>query len=319
MRETFSIAKNSFMELLRQPIFLILMSTSSVFIVFLSITPYFGLGEDLKLVKTGTMAVLLLSGLFAAVLATTSSLTDELKGGTALAVLSKPVGRVSFLLGKLIGVCSGLTVMVYINLLSILLASRMGYDSYGDADNVASNIFYGSMALAFGVAAFMNYFLEKNFVSNAVGSLTIILSMAFVVINFFDKDFHLQQFAAGVDWSLLPAVVCILFMLWLIASLAVTCSTRMDMLATLTICILVLMLGLMSDYLFGRMAEAGSWIGSLLYTIIPNWQNFWLADAIENENGIPWAYVAHAFSYMLCFMAAVVSLGFCMFDNRELN
>ena len=88
MRETLSIAKNSFMELLRQPIFLILMSTSSVFIVFLSITPYFGLGDDLKLVKTGTMAVLLLSGLFAAVLAATSSLTDELKGGTALAVLS---------------------------------------------------------------------------------------------------------------------------------------------------------------------------------------------------------------------------------------
>ena len=67
------------MELLRQPIFLILMSASSSFIVFLSITPYFGLGEDIKLVKTSTMAVLLLSGLFAAVLAATASLADELK------------------------------------------------------------------------------------------------------------------------------------------------------------------------------------------------------------------------------------------------
>jgi hypothetical protein len=319
MRETFSIAKNSFMELLRQPIFLILMSASSSFIVFLSITPYFGLGEDIKLVKTSTMAVLLLSGLFAAVLAATASLADELRGGTALAVLSKPVGRIAFLLGKLIGVCAGLSIMVYINLLSILLASRMGYDAYGDADPVGSNIFYGSMVLAFGIAAFMNYFLEKNFVSNAVAALLVMLTLAFVVINFFDQEFQLQKFAAEVDWSLVPAVVCILFMLWLIASLAVTCSTRLDMIATLTICAILLMLGLMSDYLFGRMAEAGSWVGSLLYTLVPNWQNFWLADAIENENGIPWAYVGHAFTYMLCFMGAVVSLGFCLFDNRELN
>src|SRR5574344_150874 len=107
MRETYSIAKNSFMELLRQPIFLILMSASSAFIVFLAATPSFALGDDVKLVKTSTMAILLLSGIFAAVLAATSSLADELKGGTALAVLSKPVSRISFLLGKLIGVCSG--------------------------------------------------------------------------------------------------------------------------------------------------------------------------------------------------------------------
>lgn len=307
------------MELLRQPIFLILMSAASAFIVFLSVTPYFGLGDDVKLVKTSTMAILLLAGLFAAVLAATSSLSDELKGGTALAVLSKPVSRVSFLLGKLLGVCGGLAVMVYINLLSILLASRMGYDSYGGTDPVGTTLFTVALVVAFGIAAFTNYFLEKNFVSSAVFYLVLIMTLAFIGINFIDHEWHLQSFATGVDWQLLPAVVCILFMLWLIASLAITTSTRLDMIATLTICVIVLMVGLMSDYFFGQMASSGSWLGNILYTIVPNWQNFWLADAIETENGIPWAYVGHAFTYMICFMVAVVSVGMCLFDNRELN
>ncbi|MBO4796699.1 MAG: ABC transporter permease subunit [Verrucomicrobia bacterium] len=319
MKEIYTIAKNSFMELLRQPVFLILTAAASVFIVFLAVTPYFGLGDDVKLVKTSTMAVLLVAGLFTAVISATSSLADELKGGTALAVLSKPVSRLSFLLGKLLGVCGGLTVMVYINAIAILLASRMGYDAYGGTDKVGMTIFYLAMMLAFAIAAFINYFLERNFVSNAVGALLVMLTLAFILISFFDEHWMVQKFAEGIDWNMIPAIICLLFMLWLIAALAIACSTRLDAVATLSVCIILLMVGLVSDHFFGRLADTGSWIGSILYAVIPNWQNFWLADAIEGEKGIPWLYIGHAFTYMACFMAAVIAIGFCMFDNRELS
>ncbi|MBR4250364.1 MAG: ABC transporter permease subunit [Verrucomicrobia bacterium] len=319
MNEIYTIAKNSFMELLRQPVFLILTAAASAFIVFLAVTPYFGLGDDVKLVKTSTMAVLLVAGLFTAVISATSSLADELKGGTALAVLSKPVSRLSFLLGKLLGVCGGLVVMVYINAIAILLASRMGYDAYGATDKVGMTIFYLAMMLAFGIAAFINYFLERNFVSNAVGALLVMLTLAFILISFFDEHWMVQKFAEGTDWNMVPAIICLLFMLWLIVALAIACSTRLDAVATLSVCIIFLMVGLVSDHFFGRLADAGSWIGTVLYTVIPNWQNFWLADAIEGEKGIPWLYIGHAFIYMACFMAAVIAIGLCMFDNRELS
>ena len=58
-----------------------------------------------------------------------------------------------------------------------------------------------------------------------------------------------------MDWRLVPAAVLILFALWILAGLALACSTRLDMIPTLAICSAFFLLGIMSDYLFGRRAE----------------------------------------------------------------
>ena len=58
-----------------------------------------------------------------------------------------------------------------------------------------------------------------------------------------------------MDWRLIPAAVLILFALWILAGLALACSTRFDMIPTLAICSALFLLGIMSDYLFGRRAE----------------------------------------------------------------
>ncbi len=318
MREIYSIAKNSFMELLRQPVFLILTSVSAVFIIFLAISPYFGLGDDVNLVKTSALAVLLLAGLFTSVFSASTSLAAELRGGTALAVLSKPVNRIAFLLGKLFGVCSAISIMVYINIIAILFASRMGFDSYGKTDFVGMAIFFGAMILSFAISGFLNYFLEKNFVPYTMGILIITMTIGLIIISFLEEERKLMEYST-IDWSLIPAAICLTFMLWLIAALAITCSTRLNTIATLTFCLIILLIGLMSDYFFGQMSNSGSWIGTILYTIIPNWQNFWLADAIENDKGIPWLYIRDAFLYMITFMVATITIGITLFDNRELN
>ena len=318
MREIYSIAKNSFMELLRQPVFLILTSVSAVFIIFLAISPYFGLGDDVNLFKTSALAVLLLAGLFTSVFSASTSLAAELRGGTALAVLSKPVNRIAFLLGKLFGVCSAISIMVYINIIAILFASRMGFDSYGKTDFVGMAIFFGAMILSFAISGFLNYFLEKNFVPYTMGILIITMTIGLIIISFLEEERKLMEYST-IDWSLIPAAICLTFMLWLIAALAITCSTRLNTIATLTFCLIILLIGLMSDYFFGQMSNSGSWIGTILYTIIPNWQNFWLADAIENDKGIPWLYIRDAFLYMITFMVATITIGITLFDNRELN
>ena len=66
MRQFVTIAVNAFMELIRQPIFLLLTTLSSLFIVFLAAVPYFAMGEDGMMVKDSALAVMLLSGLFGA-------------------------------------------------------------------------------------------------------------------------------------------------------------------------------------------------------------------------------------------------------------
>src|SRR2546429_6470401 len=113
MRQIATIAANALMELIRQPIFLLLMTTSAVFVVYLASLPYFGFGDDPKLVKDSVLAVMLLAGLLGAVLRASNSLAREIHAGTALAVLAQPVGRAQFLLAQYPGLASPLTVFAH--------------------------------------------------------------------------------------------------------------------------------------------------------------------------------------------------------------
>src|SRR5256714_3517479 len=114
MRQFFTIAANAFMELVRQPVFLLLMTGSLMFEIFLATPYYFAFGDEPKLVKNSTLAVMLLSGLLGAVLSASASLAREIRSGTVLAVLSKPVGRAQFLLAKFTGLVLALTVLTYV-------------------------------------------------------------------------------------------------------------------------------------------------------------------------------------------------------------
>lgn len=307
------------MELVRQPVFLLLLTVSGGFGVFLAVVPYFGFGDDPKMVKDSVLAVMLLAGLVGAVLSASSSLAHELRTGTALAVLAKPVSRTQFLTAKYAGVAGALLILTYFNLLSALLASRMAYDAYGSTDTLALRIYALAVLLAYGVAAFANYFLNRTFVSDAVIGLLVFGTLAFCVISFFDKAGAVQTFAQGVDWRLLPAAVLILFALWILAGLALACSTRFDMIPTLAICSAVFVLGLMSDYLFGTRAEQGQWWANVCYTVIPNWQVFWMADALDRQRTIPWDYVGRAFGYTVGYLGAALALALLFFEDRELS
>ena len=368
------------MELVRQPVFLLLITCSSAFGVFLAAVPYFGFGDDPKLVKDSVLAMMLLTGLFGAVLSASASVAREIHSGTALAVLAKPVGRAQFLLAKYFGLMSALTVLAYANVLSALLASRMAFDAYGDADKLGTGLFFLALAVAYALGGFTNYFLRRPFVADAVFFLVLMLTLVFVAINCIDKEGHWQTFAKGVDWRLVPAAILILFALWMLAGLALACSTRWDMIPTLAICSAFFLLGLMSDYLFGRRAEpawetfntqkevdvsqwnpdqkkllsdliqrydanrdgaldrserakiaetdkkalgeaglGGSWWASVCYTVLPNWQLFWLADALDGQKKIPWSYVGQALVYVIGYLGSVLAIALLLFQDRELS
>lgn len=320
MRQFRNIAGNAFMELVRQPIFLLLMTGSVMFEIFLAVPYYFALGDDMKLVKTSALAVMLLAGLFGAVLSASASLAREIRTGTALAVLSKPVGRTQFLLAKFTGLAGALTLLAYVNMVGVLLASWMAFDAYGKTDVLAIGIFGGAIALAYALAGFSNYFLRRTFVSDAVFALVVLTTLAAFIILQFTRQMQSLGAPATVDWDLIPAGLLILFALWILAAVALACSTRLDMIATLAICSAVFLLGLMSDYLFGIPAAKGSWWASTLYSIVPNWQLFWLADALETgKSTFHWAYVGKAFGYVVFYAGAALAVAVALFDERELS
>jgi hypothetical protein len=380
MRQFITIAINAFMELVRQPIFLLLTTCSAAFEVFLATPYYFAFGDEPKLVKNSVLAVMLLAGLLGAVLSASASLAREIRTGTALAVLSKPVGRAQFLLAKYAGLMLALTVMTYVNLVAALIASRMVFDAYGSTDLAAVGIFAGGVAAAYAIGGFSNFFLRRPFVSDAFFALVVTLSLAAFLIFQFTTQFESLGEYASVDWRLVPAAILILFALWILAALALACSTRLDIIPTLAICSALFLVGIMSDYLFGRRAEpvwrfdmkaeatssrwsdsqkallkqiadkydqdrsgtldpaeresisaedkarlaragmAGHWWASLLYTVTPNWQVFWLADALSmGKSTFQWGYVGRAFAYVVGYVGATLSIAVLLFEERELS
>ncbi len=325
MRQFHTIATNAFMELVRQPIFLLLATISSLFIVFLAAVPYFAMGEDGKMVKDSALATMLVVGLFVAVLSASASVAHEIRTGTALTVLAKPVGRAKFLLAKYCGLAAALAVLAYVNSLATLLASRMAFDAYGEADLYGTGLYFGAVGLAFILGGFTNYFLRRPFVSDAVLFLTVLTTVAFVWLAFVaeHKKAGSDPGMYKVDWRLLPACVLVLLALLLLAGLALACSTRYDTVPTLVICSALFLLGLMSDYLFGRRAEAGAFWATVCHTVLPNWQLFWLADAIEGTrtHAIPgvWGYVAKATGYVAGYLGASLAVALMLFEDRELS
>jgi ABC-type transport system involved in multi-copper enzyme maturation permease subunit len=380
MRQFITIATNAFMELVRQPVFLLLMTCSAVFEIFLATPYYFAFGDEPKLVKNSTLAVMLLAGLLGAVLSASASLAREIRTGTALAVLSKPVGRAQFLLAKYFGLIVALAVLTYVNLVAALVASRMAFDAYGKTDLAAIGIFAAGVVVAYAVGGFSNFFLRRPFVSDATFALVVTVTLAAYVIIEFTTQMRSSNEPGAVDWRLVPAALLILFALWILAGLALACSTRLDMIPTLAICTALFLVGTMSDYLFGRRAEpvwrhdlaeevnstrwtesqrallkeivskydtdkngkleagerqtisvadqerlrragmGGAWWASVLYTVTPNWQLFWLADALSGgQSTFHWGYVGKAFVYMLAYVGAALAAAVMLFQERELS
>ncbi len=324
MRQFITIAANAFMELVRQPVFLLLMTSSALFEIFLATPYYFAFGDEPKLVKNSVLAVMLLAGLFGAVLSASASLAREIRAGTALAVLSKPVGRAQFLLAKYAGLVAALTVLTYVNLVAALVASRMAFDAYSGTDLAAVGIFAAGVAVAYALGGLSNFFLRRPFVSDAVFSLVVTLTVAALFIFQFTKQMQSAGEMAHVDWRMVPAAILILFALWILAALALACSTRFDMIPTLAICSAFFLVGLMSDYLYlklgGTTDGGGPWWASVLYTLIPNWQYFWLADALETgKSTFHWGYVGEAFAYVVGYVGAALAVAVALFEERELS
>ncbi len=320
MRQFFTIATNAFMELIRQPVFLLLMTASVLFEIFLAVPYYFAFGDEPKLVSTSALAVMLLSGLLGAVLSASASLAHEIRTGTALAVLSKPVGRAQFFLAKYTGLAAALTLLSYVNLIGVLLANWMSFDAYGKTNLSALGIFAAGVTVAYALAGFSNFFLRRPFVSDAVLALVVTATLAAFLVFQFTRQMQTFGVQTHVDWRLVPAGILILFALWILAALALACSTRLDTIPTLAICSAFFLAGLMSDYFFGTRAEAGKWWASTLYTIVPNWQLFWLADALDmGKSTFHWGYVGKAFAYAVAYAGAALAVGTALFEERELS
>ena len=304
-------------ETIRQPVCLILITTAILLIGHLPILITHTLGEGIKLIRDSSLAIHFVSGLLLGAYAACASFVREIRRGTAASVLSKPINRELFFLAKFTGIVIVLICFSAVVTVATLLSARTVRDRYV-LDWWSMGTLLAAVVAAYGTAGLMSYFLRRPFSSNAFVMLILLLATGFVGVNFLDVEGDLATFGTQTPWSLVPASVLVAIGVLVLAAISASLATRLDMVATLTICSVLFFLGLLSDYLFGRLATTGSW-GRTLYGLIPNWQHFWVVDALGEETGIPWSYLTNAGVYGLLYIAGVLCLGMVAFRHMDVR
>jgi ABC-type transport system involved in multi-copper enzyme maturation permease subunit len=267
--------------------------------------------EQLKLVVDSSMATTLFFGLLAAVLCASHAITRELSNGTVLLLLSKPVPRWSFVLSKMGGILAALTVFVFICNCATLLSLRVAKDQF-DLDYVTFYIYFGVLLAAMSWGAYRNFYARKSFSASSVMSLFFLLPLLLATLQFVAVEGETMSMHTEV----VPALLLLFFAVWTMGGISVMISAKLDMTANLLISSILFFLGLIADYFFGTSAGTFSFSG-LLYAAIPNWQFFWMADALANKKSIPLDYIGWTAVYTMFYIVLCSIIAITLFSDKE--
>jgi len=314
--QAWTLAINTVLDIIRQPVILLLTTTCVVLIGLLPSTAVFAFGEEVRLVRDGALALHLVFGLLVAGTAAAATIYTEIKRGTAATVLCKPVSRSLYFISTYIGVLMVLLLFCATALLSGLLSVRMVLPSM-QTDGRIGAIFLVAVLVAFGYATMSNFMFRRQFVSQAFIGLLPCLAAAFVTAAWLAPNGHVIRFGSLMAWRMVPASILISLAVMILAALAVSLSTRLPPVLSTSACAALFFMGLVSDYLF-RTAAATSWWAGLSYRLLPNWQDFWIVDALAGGGNIPWGYVVATAGYAGLYSAAVLALGLLSFHRVEI-
>jgi ABC-type transport system involved in multi-copper enzyme maturation permease subunit len=130
------IARATTKEAIRQPLFPLLMALALLSLVTNTFLPFFSFGEDFKMLMDCGLATILICGLLLAVWTSSTSIADEIEGKTAMTLLSKPINRRQFVLGKFVGILTAVfwLILPLAIIFLFLVFYKVGYDSRESAN-----------------------------------------------------------------------------------------------------------------------------------------------------------------------------------------
>lgn len=311
----YQIAKNTCRESLREPIYLLVLLTALTLVGIYPLLTLFVFREQVKLVVDSAMATTMVFGWITAVLCASHAIAREIANGTALLLLSKPVERPVFIVAKIAGILLALLVFCLLTCLATLIAVRVAKDQFR-LDYRAFGIYFAAVAVSCAIGGLRNYTRRSSFPMVAVLALGVMLPVAAVAIGFLPTTGETEKVA--YSWNIVPALVLITYSVLAMGTLATALSTRLDLVSNLLVCSVIFVIGLMSDYLLGQAAQHNL-VAAFLYGAIPNWQLFWMADALAAQRPIPWEYVGLGAAYIGLFVAFFMVLAMLLFYRREVG
>ena len=315
----YAVATNTLLESVRQPVYAVILAGATVLI---AISPYitmFTLNDSPRLMKDMGLATIMLAGMLLAAFSASKVISEEIENRTVLTVVSKPVGRTVFIFGKFMGVLLGIVIAVYVLSLVFVLTVTGGAVE-ADVEQklnlwVVAAIF-GALFVSVCYGVYSNFFHDRSFPSRTLAAVVPLLTIAFIIFVLVDpREFGKGEF---IDRRMVYACVMILWSVLIMAALAVAVSTRLAVVVNVSICSGMFILGLLSDYLFGRFQDTVL-AAKIVYRLIPNLQVFWVRELIAGNLNIPMYHIVMSGIYAMFHLAAFLLLAMILFEERQVS
>jgi len=259
-----TIARTTFLESVRQPIYFIIILLSGLAQVLNTAISGYSLGYsdssevfgDNKMLLDVGLATVLFSGTLLAGFIATAAVSREIENKTVLTVVSKPVSRIALILGKYLGGAAAMVVAVVIMLLFLQVALRHGVLSTVRDELDGPVLFFsiGAVALACAVAIWGNFFYGWHF-SQTASLLTLpLMILAWLLVMIVSKKWAFQSPLKDFKPQIAAASVLLTCGMLVLTAVAVAASTRLSQVMTIVAVYATFVVGLLSNHLVGRHA-----------------------------------------------------------------
>lgn len=280
------VAVGTLKEIVRQPIFLLVTIIASAFLLLSTIIPFFAFEDETKMYIDTSLSTLLFAALFVTIWTAATSVSEEVESKTAMTMLSKPIMRWQFILGKYLGIVQSAMWMLIVMAIVFLPATyfKWGYDQKESGKGR------------------MDYFEWTNF-----GSL-----------DYQVLFFHPDRLEAAV--SIIPGIALVFMQVAVIGAVSVMLSTRLPLLVNVVTCIAIYMVGHLTPLLVASEDQLVfvQFVGQLLASILPALESFDTSAAVATGKDIPASYVGTAAVYSVCYIAIAMLLAFILFEDHDL-
>ena len=279
------VARGTFRESIRQPIFLFMVVIAAGLFLLYIFLPFFTLGEDTKVYIDSCLAMTLVSSLLLAVWSASQSVAEEREGKTVMTLLSKPITRAEFILGKYVGILQAvlLQMLILAFVLVPCVAWKYGVDK---KESGGGRVDWVERTEVFGTEM---TWLQKDRQETAL--------------------------------SILPPLAMVFLQVAVMTSVAVALSTRLPALVGIIACFAIFVVGNLVPTLVQTSLQDAvflKFIAQLFAAIFPALWSFDTFTAISTGRTIPVPHLTTIAFYSVCYIAAMMLLAFLLFEDEDL-
>lgn len=320
-----AITTNCFTETIRQPIYGVVIAITMLLLLFSPSLAMFTMDDDNQLLKDIGLSTLLVAGLFIAVFAAGTVITEEIENKTVLTVLSKTVKRSTFILGKFFGITAAVLLALYFLSLVLLMLIRNGVPqtSRHENDIVVVTLGMGTLVITLLACLAGNYFYRWRFSTTFVLIGSFLSTLAIAVMTFLDEHGAYNPQENHLATELIGPILLTAIAVLILTAIAITVATRLGLVLTLSICGIMFVLGVILQHLLGPIVATDTgWLRYLAWVIlaiVPSMHFYVVTNAIYTDTAVPFDYIAQTALYALCYITAFLLLAIALFRSREVG